>query len=141
MSQWPPSECEQWELLNFVVAGLNWHRKSTDRTWVDVLNRLPRKQEFFDNASGDRIHRDDIPRMDQENITVSAELWSLDRIIAARRGKPHDRDNPKCDHCPFIVIELAGNHYLLDGGTRTNRRIRDCDHGPHRVVVVHTSDI
>jgi len=127
---------DEFEARYFVVFELMCHRKHPTHSWCDTLNRLLRKQAVFGNASGARIPRDEMPTIVPERLSVSREKWSLQELLLARNWQPHDRDEPQCDRCPILVLDLSGNRFVIDGGTRVNRRIRDQDQGPHDVVVM-----
>ena len=132
----PASQLDAIEAQCFVIAELNCHRQDYRHTWIDTLNRLIRKSGGLFNANGDAIDCKDLPILNPAMLKVRRELWPLSRLISARHCKPHDRDAPKCDQCPILVLSILGKYFLVDGGTRTNRRIRDKDDGPHAVVVI-----
>lgn len=141
MSTWPPKSLEDVQTWAFIVSELNCHRKDPRHTWIDTLNRLLRKSAFLGNAAGARIECREIPVLNATMLNASRERWPLDQLLQARHWKPHQRDAPLCDQCPILVLELRGAQFVVDGGTRINRRIRDGDAGPHDVIRVIVEDI
>jgi hypothetical protein len=141
MSKWPPSSVNDLEAWSFVVSELNCHRKEPRDTWIDTLNRLLRKSEFLGNAAGARIECKNIPILNASMLNATSEKWTLDQLMQARHWNPHQRDEPHCDQCPILVLELLSAMFVVDGGTRINRRIRDRDAGPHEVVRIKVADI
>jgi len=144
MSRYPPSDVFEAEPWHHAMWELHCHRaKGTKHTWIETLNRLAKKGEALINARGDVIPRAGLPEFVPERLSARMELWDMDRLLDARHAKPHHRVKPKCDYCPILVLSLFGKQFVIDGGTRLNRRIIDGDVGPHRVVVLehHERDI
>jgi hypothetical protein len=113
------------------------HRaKGTKHTWIETLNRLVRKGKGLMNARGDRFPPGTISLIKPEQLSARRESWDMDRLLAARHAESHKRTKPTCDSCPILVISISGKFFVLDGGTRLNRRIMDEDLGPHEVVVI-----
>lgn len=140
MSTWPPTNADDKETWDFIVSELHFHQKDSRHTWIDTLNRLLRKSEFLGNAAGARIERNDIPILTESMLNASREAWTLEQLLRARHWKPHSRDTPICDRCPILVLELSGSEFVIDGGTRINRRIRDHESGPHDVIRIRVED-
>jgi hypothetical protein len=118
------------------VVELLYHCKAPSHGWVGTLNRLVRKGPALENSVGERIECTSLPPITAEALSVRRERWSLDQLLEARSPKPHLRDKPLCDTCPILVLQILGKRFTIDGGTRTNRRIREHDQGPHDVIVI-----
>lgn len=128
-------DVEESEARFFVFFELSCHNKGSD-SWIETFNRLLHEKEYLDNSIGAKIHRDEIPEVRLEKLRVRHESWTLEQLAAARRESTHPRREPRCDRCPILIFELKGAHFLLDGTTRTNRRILDKENGPHDVIVI-----
>ena len=135
MPRWPPYEVEDAGLWGFVVSELRYHRGNRPHEWIDTLNRLWRKNRFVTNLSGKRLI-EGIPTLTTEAISVRSEDWPLERLGALLHPETHPRDEPLCDFCPMLVLEWKGRQFLIDGTTRINRRVRDKEASPHRVLVI-----
>ena len=103
---------------------------------MDTLNRLLHKNEKLANSTGAVFSRASVPRFTQAMLTATRESWSLEQLLLARRPDHHNKQNPKCDTCPILAIEVKGHRFLLDGGTRLNRREQNREVGPHSVVFI-----
>lgn len=119
----------------FATFELSCHNKGS-HNWIQTLNRLIRKNDYLENIAGAKIPRDEVPHLDADALLVSRQSWTLEQLVAARRETVHMRHEPQCDRCPIVLLELNGDHFIVDGNTRLNRRILSEDPGPHDVVVI-----
>lgn len=128
------SETELWAL---VKSELDFHRRRPTHTWIDTLNRLWRKNRFVMTMDGMLRLSAPPPVLTSDMLTVSAAKWPLDKLTPLVHPDAHDRLRPKRDDLPILILEWAGAYFLIDGINRINRRTRDCDAGPHDVIVIH----
>ncbi len=124
---------ESWAIVR---SELGFHQRPA-HDWIDTLNRLWRKNRFVMSMDGMLKLPEKPPVLTREMLSVSHEHWPLERLAALVHPDAHDRARPKRDEPPIIVLEWSGQHYLIDGINRINRRVRDRLPGPHDVIVIH----
>ena len=123
-------------LWNEATEQLGFHARP-GHDWVDTLNRLWRKNRFVMSMDGVLKLDAAPPVLTRDMLTVSGERWPLARLAPLVHVDAHDRTRPKRDDRPVLLLEWQGRHFLIDGITRINRRIRGREPGPHAVIVLH----
>jgi hypothetical protein len=136
MSPWPPSTLEDIRLWGFVISELTYHRREPHHTWIDTLNRLWRKNRFVTDPGGKQIYPEVLPTLTLSLLSVRHENWMLSELTLLLHPETHCRNQPICDCCPMLVLTWFGEHFLIDGTTRINRRLKDNELGPHSVLVI-----
>jgi len=119
-----------------VTSQLGFHARP-GHDWLDTLNRLWRKNRFVMSMDGVLKLPEPPPVLKREMLTVTRELWPLERLAPLVHVDSHDRARPKRDGRPILLLEWQGRHYLIDGINRINRRVREKQAGPHDVIVIH----
>jgi hypothetical protein len=119
-----------------VTSQLGFHARP-GHDWLDTLNRLWRKNRFVMSMDGVLKLPEPPPVLKREMLTVTRELWPLERLAPLVHMDSHDRARPKRDGRPILLLEWQGRHYLIDGINRINRRVREKQAGPHDVIVIH----
>jgi hypothetical protein len=128
-----PEEQSAWDE---VTGQLDFHNKP-GHDWLDTLNRLWRKNRFVTSLDGMVKLPEPPPVLTREMLSVSRELWPLERLGPLVHPDAHGRARPKRDDRPILLLEWQGRHYLIDGTNRVNRRLREKLAGPHEVLVIH----
>lgn len=123
-------------LWDEVTSQLGFHARP-GHDWLDTLNRLWRKNRFVMSMDGVLKLPEPPPVLKREMLTVTRELWPLERLAPLVHVDSHDRARPKRDGRPILLLEWQGRHYLIDGINRINRRVREKQAGPHDVIVIH----
>ncbi|HEY2786344.1 MAG TPA: hypothetical protein VGJ05_15360 [Fimbriiglobus sp.] len=111
-------------LWNRAKELLRHHQKSDDPTPVDALNRL--LHEAAPEASSIRLS--------EANCRIVLESWLMKKLAGLRRR--HDRATPKDEGCPILVVCWRGKQYLIDGGNRINKWVKEKNEGSHAVLVM-----
>jgi len=111
-----------------VCEVLKWHNKGKDAC-IDTLNRLWRKHPEVKGVNGEVFL--DVPALSEEVLTVYAEQWPLDRLVALKRS--HVRDRPLF-FPPIIILRWFDHDFLIDGTTRINLWEKAGNVGPHAVL-------
>ena len=119
-----------------VTSQLGFHARP-GHDWLDTLNRLWRKNRFVMSMDGVLKLPEPPPVLKRGMLTVTRELWPLERLAPLVHVDSHDRARPKRDGRPILLLEWQGRHYLIDGINRINRRVREKQAGPHDVIVIH----
>ncbi len=99
-----------------------------------MLNRLFSKSR---KAFGEHTK---LPNLGPDTCSIAMEKWPLAKIDCIRGRGPvravHERDVPRCEDGPIIILLYKGKYYLIDGQTRTNLWLKTGNVGPHDVVVI-----
>jgi hypothetical protein len=109
---------------------LKWHNKNNDRC-IDTLNRLWNKHSEVRGSNGETLLV--VPLLSEAMLTVCAEHWSLDRLVALKRS--HDRSKPMF-FPPIIILRWFDRDFLIDGTTRVNLWNNIGNFGPHAVLKI-----
>ncbi len=127
---------EDQALWNEAAEQLGFHARP-GHDWLDTLNRLWRKNRFVMSMDGVLKLDAAPPVLTRDMLTVSGDRWPLERLAPLVHRDAHGRIRPKRDDRPVLLLEWQGRHFLIDGITRINRRIRGQEPGPHAVIVIH----
>ncbi len=122
-----------WEL---VKSQLEFHRRRLSHSWIDTLNRLWRKNRYVMTMDGMLRLPSEPPVLTKDMLTVVEQKWPLEKLAPLVHADAHDRSRPKRDDLPILILEWAGQHYLIDGINRINRRKRERLPGPHDVILI-----
>lgn len=125
------------EIWARATSQLDFHRRRPTHSWIDTLNRLWRKNRFVMTMDGMLRLSAAPPVLTRDMLTVSTEKWPLAKLTPLVHPDSHDRARPKRDDLPILILEWAGEFFLIDGINRINRRTRDRDAGPHDVIMIH----
>ena len=128
-----PEEQALWD----EVADQIGHHDKPGHDWIATLNRLWRKNRFVTSLDGLLKLDAPPPVLAREHLSLTRELWPLERLAPLLHADAHGRARPKRDDRPILVLEWQGRHFLIDGINRTNRRVRGKLPGPHPVIVIH----
>jgi hypothetical protein len=141
-------------MLDFQQTSGSVHDSAINQVWyqlvghgqiqhtpVETLNRLLEKAFARHYQDAPRA----VPKIKEDQITSRLELWTTQQILSLRRF--HDRDQPGSSlpadeirellpRMPVIVLRVDGNDYMIDGTTRTNRRLAEGYSEPHPVYLL-----
>jgi hypothetical protein len=113
---------------------------STSHDWLQTLTRLWRKNAAAREQEAGIPSSGELPYLSENVLSARFEGWSLAQIKALLHPNAHKRDVPKCDTCPIVVLTWRDKHFLIDGTTRINRRVRDNSEGPHSVIHIFVTE-
>lgn len=85
-----------------------------------------------------RLGQPALPWLDENSCTAVYEDWPVARLVQLHRA--HDRDLPRDESVPVVILEIGQNAGLLDGHTRVNKWAKGPASGIRRVVVVRPRD-
>ncbi|WP_284620728.1 hypothetical protein [Aquabacterium humicola] len=111
-----------WSLVYAILAN---HRQPEDVDDNSVINRL------WNEAS-----RGKGPFLSEDNTTVVAEDWDLQRLAPLVQGEGETDLSSFPQHDPPVVVRWAATDFRIDGRRRINELVRASAPGPHTVLVL-----
>ena len=112
------------KLWDEALSLLDFHRKASDATPVDVVNRLV----------CERIAGALAVRLGPNTCAIREDYWPIDRLASTERK--HQCDTPRHMIEPVIVVEYEGHALLIDGNNRVNEWLARGGNASRRVIVV-----
>ena len=112
-----------------IERAFSYHRR--DSTPRQHLNR--RAQE-----EASRLGESALPWLDESSCSAVYEEWPIARLAELPRA--HQRDLPRDESIPVIVLQIGHKAALLDGHTRVNKWAKEAGGDFRTVVVVRPND-
>ena len=117
------------DLWRVVEQKLRYHRKATDATGLDALNRV------FEKVLKRTGGIEEPPRLSPETCSIRLEQWPTNRL-SRELIRTHCRASPLSEDAPLISVEYDGRTFAVDGATRANKWISENRPGLHAIIIV-----
>lgn len=101
-----------------------------DGPWSQINRRA--REEFA------RLGLSGLPPLDRGSCAVALHRWPVSRLAAIPRS--HDRDRPRSERTPVIVLQIGPYAALLDGHTRVNKWSKAQAKKSKPVIVITCAD-
>jgi hypothetical protein len=108
-----------------IEKAFSYHKR--DSTPREHLNRRAQEEAA-------RLGERDLPWLDEDSSSAVYEDWPVARLAELPRA--HERDLPRDESTPVVILQIDTKAALLDGHTRVNKWAKEPGGGARRVVVV-----
>ena len=112
-----------------IEKAFSYHKR--DSTPRQHLNRRAQEEAV-------RVGQRNLPWLDESSSTAVYEDWPVARL--AQLPRAHERDEPRDESMPVIILQIGQKAGLLDGHTRVNKWAKDPGSTARRVIVVRPKD-
>jgi len=117
----PPTDDELWRQ---VAEAFEPHRLDTDPDWLAALNRIAAKCLASGGASV----------FNSSSCAIRGQVLTPSQLSSLKTYR--DKTTPGRIQEPIVVLEFAGESWVIDGNKRVNKWVAEHDTQPRRAVII-----